>query len=168
MLSQSTVIFQINVMTLESKKIYEWKIVPDDKSHEKNQKDGTPYIIGHFVPSKPLNEFFYNKDGSIIDMKNTKNELFVVDGRFSFPISYHKEKCSVSSLKIKADDKLPFINFKLVATNLIPSNKIVKVCCGTSHCIALSNKGIVYSWGTSSNGRLGQGKTSDIAAPQLV
>jgi alpha-tubulin suppressor-like RCC1 family protein len=116
-----------------------------------------------------LNDLFFNSDGSIIDMKNTKTELFIVDGKL---MSYGRviciEKCQVSSLKIKTEEKLPFINFKLTGTNLITSNKIIKLSCGTSHCLALSNKGVVFSWGSAANGRLGQGKTTDIAQPQLV
>lgn len=158
----------ISLFILESKKIYEWKILAEDKNNNNKDQQNPRFIIAHFTPSKPLNDLFFDKDGSIIDMKNTKGDLFVLDGNENSSFVYCLEKCQVSSLKIKQEEKMPFLNFKLTASNLVPQNKIIKICCGTSHVIALSNKGVVFSWGSSQMGRLGQGKTNDITAPQLV
>lgn len=39
----------------------------------------------------------------------------------------------------------------------IPNCKsIIQICCGTVHCLALSNEGIVYSWGCNDKGALGR------------
>jgi len=38
------------------------------------------FISAFFLPAKSLNEHFYNKKVSIIDLKTTKTELFVIDG----------------------------------------------------------------------------------------
>ena len=79
------------------------------------------------------------------------------------------DKCTLSAFKIKDSDKYQYgMTFKLITENLLPQEKIIKVCCGNAHCVALSNKGLVYSWGSALNGRLGQGKTEDKHSPELV
>ncbi len=78
------------------------------------------------------------------------------------------EKCTLSAFKIK-DEKYQYgLTFKLISENLLSQDKIIKICCGNAHCVALSNKGVVYTWGSSLNGRLGQGKTEDKHSPELV
>ena len=85
------------------------------------------------------------------------------------PCKFFKDKCVLSAFKIKDYDKYQYgTSFKLITNNLLPSEKIIKICCGNAHCIVLSNKGVVYSWGSSLNGRLGQGKTDDKLSPELV
>lgn len=37
-----------------------------------------------------------------------------------------------------------------------PDVKIFKICCGALHSVALSTKGIVYTWGCGDNGALGR------------
>ncbi|GAB6029092.1 RCC1 and BTB domain-containing protein 2 [Chamberlinius hualienensis] len=45
---------------------------------------------------------------------------------------------------------------------------IVKIVCGYAHALALSDEGVLYGWGASSYGQLGNGSKANIAAPQRV
>lgn len=45
---------------------------------------------------------------------------------------------------------------------------IVKISAGSDHALALSNKGVVYAWGSNSNGKLGDGTTIDRNVPIRV
>jgi alpha-tubulin suppressor-like RCC1 family protein len=60
------------------------------------------------------------------------------------------------------------ISFSFISRDFFPNQKIIKISCGSSHTLALSDKGTVFSWGSNSNGRLGQGKKEDISEPTLV
>ena len=33
---------------------------------------------------------------------------------------------------------------------------VTSIACGAYHCLCLSDRGVVYSWGRAANGRLGQ------------
>jgi len=39
--------------------------------------------------------------------------------------------------------------FTLMTKNLLSSHKVIKITCGNAHCLALTNKGVVYSWGNN-------------------
>jgi alpha-tubulin suppressor-like RCC1 family protein len=56
----------------------------------------------------------------------------------------------------------------MISRNFLPTYKITKIACGAAHCLAITHKGVAFSWGNSDNGRLGQGKTGHIDHPQLV
>lgn len=60
------------------------------------------------------------------------------------------------------------INFSFISRDFFPNQKIIKISCGSSHTLALTDKGTVFSWGSNANGRLGQGKKEDISEPTLV
>jgi len=45
---------------------------------------------------------------------------------------------------------------------------IVQVCCGGGHSLALSNTGVVFSWGRGKNGRLGHGNTMNASRPRPI
>jgi alpha-tubulin suppressor-like RCC1 family protein len=38
---------------------------------------------------------------------------------------------------------------------------IADICCGYHHCLAISNEGEIFSWGSSNDGQLGNGKSGD-------
>ena len=66
------------------------------------------------------------------------------------------------------NNSLEKIHFSFISRDFFPGQKIIKMSCGSSHTIALTDKGTVYSWGSNSNGRLGQGKKENILEPTLV
>ncbi|KAL1117573.1 hypothetical protein AAG570_003888 [Ranatra chinensis] len=46
---------------------------------------------------------------------------------------------------------------------------VVQVACGYNHCLALTNKGELYTWGSNENGQLGLGlKDKSVREPSLV
>lgn len=87
----------------------------------------------------------------------TKNEVLVLD-----------EKCSLTFMGYSHNSIKNKMTFSLIAKNLIPHENIVKIACGTNHCLALSNKGTAFSWGSNANGRLGQGHTDSLSIPKIV
>lgn len=48
------------------------------------------------------------------------------------------------------------------------SISITQISLGTSHTLALTNEGRLYSWGYGGDGRLGHGNTLDVLYPKLV
>ena len=46
--------------------------------------------------------------------------------------------------------------------------KVVKVACGKEHCLALDDKGTLYSWGNGNAGQLGNGKLGIALAPHKI
>eukprot|EP01126_Amoeba_proteus_P037542 TRINITY_DN3876_c0_g1_i1.p1 TRINITY_DN3876_c0_g1~~TRINITY_DN3876_c0_g1_i1.p1 ORF type:complete len:458 (+),score=88.14 TRINITY_DN3876_c0_g1_i1:102-1475(+) len=46
--------------------------------------------------------------------------------------------------------------------NLENGETVVQICCGSQHSGALTNKGVVYTWGFHENCRLGQGTVDEI------
>jgi hypothetical protein len=46
--------------------------------------------------------------------------------------------------------------------------EIIDFSCGSSHFLALTKDGNVYSWGSAKHGKLGQLETADISVPRLV
>lgn len=61
---------------------YEWHVPLDvARTTYGNENHEIPYISAFFTPAKSLNEHFYEKKSSIIDLKNTKTELFIIDGK---------------------------------------------------------------------------------------
>ncbi|XLS52130.1 hypothetical protein HN51_012807 [Arachis hypogaea] len=46
--------------------------------------------------------------------------------------------------------------------------KVKQIACGDSHCLALTTKGEVLSWGRNQNGQLGLGTANDSLVPQKV
>ena len=46
--------------------------------------------------------------------------------------------------------------------------KILKIACGSRHCLALTTTKSVFSWGFGKNGRLGHGDTRDQFEPRLI
>ena len=49
-------------------------------------------------------------------------------------------------------------------TNVI----ITQVVCGYAHTLALSDEGIMYSWGANSYGQLGTGNKANMVSPAIV
>lgn len=60
------------------------------------------------------------------------------------------------------------LQFTFISRDFFPEHKIIKISCGSGHVLALTDKGTVFSWGSNSNGRLGQGNKEDITEPSLV
>ena len=58
-------------------------------------------------------------------------------------------------------------SFYISTPTIIPTleNNIIKISCGEAHSIALTNTGMVYSWGFGSNGQLGLGFCEDSFEP---
>jgi len=50
----------------------------------------------------------------------------------------------------------------------LKSVKIVKICCGFNHCVALSDTGDVYTWGFGGYGRLGHKEQKDEFLPRKI
>ena len=71
-------------------------------------------------------------------------------------------------LQNKNEILLEKIEFQFISRDFFPAQKIIKISCGSCHALALSEKGQVFSWGSNSNGRLGQGQKEDITEPTLV
>jgi myosin V len=46
--------------------------------------------------------------------------------------------------------------------------KFESVCCGARHCVAISRRGEVYTWGWNTNGQLGHGHVKDLNVPTMV
>jgi alpha-tubulin suppressor-like RCC1 family protein len=42
---------------------------------------------------------------------------------------------------------------------------IIDICCGNLHCLAISNKNVVYSWGNNNLGQLGNGNNNNQLTP---
>ncbi|XP_021955121.1 RCC1 and BTB domain-containing protein 1 isoform X1 [Folsomia candida] len=51
---------------------------------------------------------------------------------------------------------------------ILPNIFITKVVCGTAHTLALSDDGVLYSWGANSYGQLGAGHKSNMTSPLRV
>ena len=48
-------------------------------------------------------------------------------------------------------------------------NVVIKaVACGQSHCLALTDTGAVFSWGSGMNGRLGHGDKLGTSFPEQI
>ena len=45
---------------------------------------------------------------------------------------------------------------------------VIKLACGWDHCLALSSDGVVRSWGSGQNGKLGRGTEESAAEPMIV
>jgi alpha-tubulin suppressor-like RCC1 family protein len=45
---------------------------------------------------------------------------------------------------------------------------IVDVVCGYNHCLSISNKGEIYSWGENSSGKLGNGNNDNCLTPTNI
>eukprot|EP01017_Pseudomicrothorax_dubius_P030377 TRINITY_DN378_c0_g1_i2.p1 TRINITY_DN378_c0_g1~~TRINITY_DN378_c0_g1_i2.p1 ORF type:complete len:841 (-),score=191.79 TRINITY_DN378_c0_g1_i2:81-2603(-) len=91
------------------------------------------------------------------DVQATEDNVFILAGRNEGNlIAFKKEKENNGS------------GYTFLTKELIPSYKVTKLVCGTAHAIALTNKGVAFSWGKSENGRLGQGKSGNIEHPQLM
>lgn len=50
----------------------------------------------------------------------------------------------------------------------LSDHKIVAISSGWDHCLALSDVGKVFSWGSGQNGKLGHGNDVNIPAPTLI
>lgn len=48
------------------------------------------------------------------------------------------------------------------------SIRVTMVCAGGDHSVAVSEGGVVYSWGRGANGRLGHGDTQNFSSPTPV
>ncbi|PKA54527.1 Ultraviolet-B receptor UVR8 [Apostasia shenzhenica] len=46
--------------------------------------------------------------------------------------------------------------------------KVKQIACGDSHCLAVTAKGEVHSWGRNQNGQLGLGTTEDSLVPKII
>eukprot|EP00252_Welwitschia_mirabilis_P003499 TRINITY_DN13557_c0_g1_i1.p1 TRINITY_DN13557_c0_g1~~TRINITY_DN13557_c0_g1_i1.p1 ORF type:complete len:436 (+),score=82.89 TRINITY_DN13557_c0_g1_i1:975-2282(+) len=46
--------------------------------------------------------------------------------------------------------------------------RIKQISCGDSHCLAVTDDGVVQSWGRNQNGQLGLGDTEDCLVPQKI
>jgi alpha-tubulin suppressor-like RCC1 family protein len=42
---------------------------------------------------------------------------------------------------------------------------IVDICCGYTHCLTISNKNDIYSWGFNDKGQIGNGNYDDQLTP---
>ena len=51
---------------------------------------------------------------------------------------------------------------------LLKGHKLLQVCCGQGHLIALDTAGDVYTWGAGRFGQCGHGQTCDVYTPRLV
>ncbi len=77
-------------MPIETQAAYEWHVPLDPTRAQTSttspttQQQPSSFISAFFLPAKSLNEHFYNKKVSIIDLKTTKTELFVIDGNGLF------------------------------------------------------------------------------------
>ena len=61
---------------------YEWHVPIDITQNQVGiDRQEISYISAFFTPSKSLNESFHSRGVSIIDLKNTKKDLYVIDGR---------------------------------------------------------------------------------------
>ena len=61
----------------------------------------------------------------------------------------------MSQIKADYDQNSGKVTFAKIFGNITNMEKIVKISCGSNHSVALSNKGVVFAWGCSNNGRLG-------------
>lgn len=118
----------------------------------------------------PVNE--NSKNETIIDIKNTKSHILFLTGItskiLSF-LSYYLDQHKLSIMQVlQMKQESEKLQFSFISRDFFPGQKIIKISCGSSHVLALSDKGTVYSWGSNSNGRLGQGKKEDISEPTLV
>jgi len=50
----------------------------------------------------------------------------------------------------------------------LPTPKIVKICCGPNHTIAIDENHKAFSWGFGGYGRLGHAETGDELVPRLI
>lgn len=65
----------------------------------------------------------------------------------------------------EADCKEPTIIKSLIVSD---EQRIVQVCCGDSHNLALNAEGRIYAWGSGAYGRLGLGMESDAHIPTVI
>lgn len=45
----------------------------------------------------------------------------------------------------------PFQSNRITSPHLIELPKIIKIACGGDHCLAISEEGIAYGWGSNSH-----------------
>jgi hypothetical protein len=50
----------------------------------------------------------------------------------------------------------------------LSESRIVSICSGWDHCLALDEAGRVFSWGSGQNGKLGHGADVNVSAPALI
>lgn len=54
------------------------------------------------------------------------------------------------------------------AIDALRGRAVVRVACGDTHTLAVTEAGELYTFGRNSNGQLGHGSTDDSLAPRLV
>eukprot|EP01016_Furgasonia_blochmanni_P010110 TRINITY_DN14257_c0_g1_i2.p1 TRINITY_DN14257_c0_g1~~TRINITY_DN14257_c0_g1_i2.p1 ORF type:complete len:298 (-),score=60.83 TRINITY_DN14257_c0_g1_i2:23-847(-) len=105
-----------------------------------------------------IRDRFYNpNEDAILDLKASKNEALLLT-----------EKFNVTQLSLSTDDERKRFDYASINPALVPGQKIIKISCGQNFSVAITNKGVAYSWGSSAKGRLGQGRSSDIPHPQIM
>jgi E3 ubiquitin-protein ligase HERC4 len=55
-----------------------------------------------------------------------------------------------------------------VKLEIFNQEKIIKISSRFNHCLALTNNGLVYSWGNNQYGQLGLGNNEDVNKPNLI
>ena len=61
-----------------------------------------------------------------------------------------------------------YLQIKPLSDLSIESLKIVDISCGNNHCLALSNNGVIYSWGKGALGKIGNGRQDNIFRPEPI
>ena len=49
---------------------------------------------------------------------------------------------------------------------MLEDKKIIKLFCGSEHCFAISNSGVIYGWGWNERGELGLNDKKNRNSPQ--
>ena len=65
-------------------------------------------------------------------------------------------------------ERLKSLDFANSADEKERTTRIVRLACGWDHCLALDNKGLVRSWGSGQNGKLGRGNEESVSAPSVI
>ena len=65
-------------------------------------------------------------------------------------------------------ERLKSLDFTNSADEKERTTRIVRLACGWDHCLALDNKGLVRSWGSGQNGKLGRGNEESVSAPSVI
>src|SRR5690349_1888887 len=78
---------------IESQAAYEWHVPLDvTKNSSTPEETEIQFISAYFLQAKSLNEHFYNNKATIIDIKTTKSDLYVIDGKSMFTLSILSNK----------------------------------------------------------------------------
>lgn len=99
-----------------------------------------------------------------------KLSLVIIFGQFGqVGVGDYTDRCSPVQVSFPNDqaNPYPYVLF-IIVDLLLPTNgvsnryqKVMQICCGWRHTLAITERNNVFSWGRGTNGQLGHGDSVD-------